>query len=331
MSDECALMSFNWKPTPENWALGLTLLATLFTGMLGVFKTALTELYGVNSFEVTFIKFTLAAIVVGIALFIYDRDSLKLRKWTDLWFIILFSFVNIGFTIAIFLAMETNLGVALSAALQSTNAYFTLILAAIFFKEKITVRKVAAICVGFIGCLFVVNIVTGNLTVDPLGIFLSILSAIGVSVFWLGTKYAGTQGYSPGGTLFWFCLVSAILALLLPQTRIDVIINTVTGGAWTWFCIIGIGIIATMIPKFMIIQSFQLADAGKVSVVLAFDMVTSAIYGAAFLGESITVFSFIGIFLIIFSISMIELKYFDKWFGDNEHGGGPPAENKESG
>lgn len=308
----------------ENKALGMVLIATLFTGLLGIFSQKLKIDHGLNSYDVALIKFVLSVIVVAIVLYFMDKESLKLKRWQDLGFILFFSLVNVGFTVAIYLAMDTNLGAGLSGAIQNTNVYFTLVLAAIFFGEKITKRKVIAMCIGFVGCIFVVNLFNGEIRADTVGVILSVLSAAGVSVFWLGTKYAGTKGYTPGGTMFWMFLVSSLL-LLIPipgGTDVPHIIEVAFSPSNAWLLMIGAGIISTMIPKYMIIAAYQTADAGKVAVVMSFDMVTSAVYAAIFLGENITPWSYFGILLIIVSIALIELRYFDKFFGEEPKGSG---------
>lgn len=298
--------------TYENWALGLVVIATLLTGLLGVFKTFLTNV-GINDVEVTFIKFFIATIVMGAVLAIKDPESLKLKRWQDLGFLTFFALVNIGFTVAIFYAMDL-IGVGLSSALQGTSAYFVLGLAAVFFHEKITLKKLLAVCIGFIGCLFVVNLFGSENLIDPLGILLAVGSAFGIAVFWLGCKYAGKKGYTPGGTIFYLYLISVVILVFMPDNDIGKVVDITINTDMAWFYIIGAGIVATMIPKYMVTEAYQTADAGKVAVCESFDMVTSVFFGALFLGETVLPVSIVGVFLIVFSIAMLELKSFDRLF-----------------
>lgn len=289
-------------------AILLALLATVFTGMYVPIVNVLSDNNRFNSVEIAAIRAIVCVLVVGIVLLIFSRESFKIDK-RDIWIFVVFGLAQLAYGIFGIAAINQQVGGlngALGSALQSTSPYFTIVLAYFMFKERITLNKVVAICIGFIGCLLATGLFSGSIEAKVLGIVLAILSAIFVAIFNIGSKYVGDRGYSTETTLFYFYLVNAIV--LLPYAIFKGTFSTAANsGTDVWMAILAIGIISTAIPQFLTIKAFQIGDTGKVSVVLMFDIVTSAIICWLVLGQTLGIVEIIGLLLVILSLIIIEL------------------------
>ena len=79
--------------------------------------------------------------------------------------LILSSTENITFFFA-----QGTASLCLATLLQMTAPYFVMVLSLILFREKITMPKLIAMCVGSIGCVLVTGILFGEVNAKTEGI-----------------------------------------------------------------------------------------------------------------------------------------------------------------
>lgn len=305
-------------------ALLIVFIGTFFSGSLGIFNDFLKKA-GMETYDIAFTKFAVAALFFGIYMLIADRKSFKINKAKDLWLFAFVAIANIALSIFLFESLKT-VSVAIATAIQEISPYFTIIIAYFIFKEKITLRKIFAIFLAFGGCVIMCMFPAGGAgsNIDIMGLILALLSALCVSIFFLGSKALGERGYNASTTFFYvFALSAALMAITAPVSGIGLDFGRMADAISSdivpvTFYVIAIGVISTLIPKFMFIKGYQMGDAGRVSVVIMFDLVTSALFAWLFLDEGITMMMAIGMLMILISVAVIELKYFDDYFPNDK-------------
>jgi uncharacterized membrane protein len=128
-------------------AILLVALGCSLFGFLGVCTRHFFAL-GLNSFDISFIRQSLTAAALFVIIILTDRKVLSVDR-KDILFLVAFGAVKLLSDIALFKAQE-NTTLALSALLQMTFPYYTLILSLFIFHEKITSRKLMAMFVAFL-------------------------------------------------------------------------------------------------------------------------------------------------------------------------------------
>ena len=109
---------------------------------------------GLNNITVFFSRVLIASIILFFFLLIYNRSLLKIRL-KDIWIFILTGGVgSLGLNIC-YNESILNLSLSLAAVLLSLMPVYVVIIAAIFFKEKITFKKIICMILAIAGCVLV--------------------------------------------------------------------------------------------------------------------------------------------------------------------------------
>ncbi|MBE7016249.1 MAG: DMT family transporter, partial [Ruminococcaceae bacterium] len=134
--------------------ISLLLAATLW-GLTGIFVRNLTQM-GLSTFDMIFFRSSVTAISMLIFLLITDRSKLKIdiRDWWYFFGTGILSFLLFGFC---YFYTIKNASMSLAAILLYTSPFFVIIMARIFFKEKITAGKVIGLLLAVIGCFLICN------------------------------------------------------------------------------------------------------------------------------------------------------------------------------
>jgi drug/metabolite transporter (DMT)-like permease len=181
------------------------------------------------------------------------------------------------------------------ATLNATTPIFTLLLAAVFLKEEITVRKIAGICLGIIG---VVVLVGWNSHPQPAGSFkgiaLCLLAAVAYASANIYTrinfKNLGALQIVTGQMLF-SSLVLLPVALPL-SVNIHLTVNTVA-------IILCLALLSTVAGYLLYFQLVQSAGPVKASLVTFIIPVFSFCWSSLFLNEPVTGNALVSFLLIV--------------------------------
>ena len=173
-------------------------------------------------------------------------------------------------------------------ALEFTTPIWTLILAALILGEKITVVRVAAVILGFVGVLIILR--PG---LSPVGIpqVSALLSALGFafSTYVMTRRLMRTD--TPLTMLFWMVLIQTPLALL---AGLDAWIWP-TGWTWGWIALVGVG---SLTAHYCMARALSLADANVVVPMDFFRMPLAAIVGWLAYAEIVDIWVLVGAAII---------------------------------
>ncbi len=147
-----------WNPSlylrtlsTQNKAISYTLISIFFFSFMGIFIRKSCE--NIHIFEVIFFRNLLACIIIIPLMYSSGLAALKMyRPGLLIWRAI---FVSVGM-FAGFSAL-TLIPLAQATAISFTTPIFVTILAIFLFGEVIKFRRIAAILVGFIGMLIIVQ------------------------------------------------------------------------------------------------------------------------------------------------------------------------------
>lgn len=178
------------KPAPKSHMGHLMIAAAgAFWGTLGTFAQILMT-RGFSVEMVSLLRLAIGCLILGgiVAftnpkLLVIDRRGLYLTAAIGL-------VSQAGYNLLYFNAIR-HIGIAMSAVLLYTAPFFLLLWSVLFFGERLTIQKIAAIALCFLGCAIAVT--GGNLAVihlSTIGIILGILSAISFSLMSAISKHA---------------------------------------------------------------------------------------------------------------------------------------------
>lgn len=281
-------------------------LSGIMWGSAGIFVRTLTNL-GMDAYTVVGTRVIVAVLLILIWLGIFDRSYLKI-KLKDAWIFVITGLIgmfaiNLCYNFAI-----RELTLSLAAVLLSMSPIFVLIMAAIFFKEKITKRKLLCVILALTGCILVSGIFESGsgMQWSVRGIFLGLLSAFFYAIYSLISKVAMKRGYHAFTITFYSLL--AVVVVVFPlmdwKTTFEIVQD---GGIGMIVFMILHSMCASVLSYILFTVSLKYIDAGKASILAACEPIAAMIFGIIFFSEIPTLLSLGGLILSIAAITMMTL------------------------
>ena len=236
------LLSFRTLPS-QNKAIAYTLISIFFFSFMGIFIRKSSE--NIHIMEVIFFRNLLACLIIipvmsssGLASFKMNRPGLFV--WRAI-------FVSIGMFSGF--SAITLIPLAQATAISFTTPIFVTILAIFIFREVIKFRRVAAIFVGFIGMLIIVQPGVGSIS---LGIILAFIGAFFHSINLLIVKKL-TANESANAIVVWMVI------MLVPISFVPAIFVWEWPSALTWLYLWCLAFCGTVGHSFFT-RAYSLAD-----------------------------------------------------------------------
>ena len=236
------LLSFRTLPS-QNKAIAYTLISIFFFSFMGIFIRKSSE--NIHIMEVIFFRNLLACLIIipvmcssGLASFKMNRPGLFV--WRAI-------FVSIGMFSGF--SAITLIPLTQATAISFTTPIFVTILAVFLLGEVIKFRRVAAIFVGFIGMLIIVQPGVGSIS---LGIILAFIGAFFHSINLLIVKKL-TANESANAIVVWMVI------MLVPISFVPAIFVWEWPSALTWLYLWCLAFCGTVGHSFFT-RAYSLAD-----------------------------------------------------------------------
>ena len=282
----------------------LPILSGIFWGGGGIFIRRLMEL-NINSFTVVSSRVIVASIIFFICVFLYDRSLIKI-KLKDLWIFVSAGILGIlGLNICYNEAVK-QLSLSLSAVLLSLSPIFVLIFANIFFKEKITVKKIVCMILALLGCFFASGVLETNETMHwtYFGIFIGFMGAFFYGLYSIFSKLAIIKNYNTL-TVTLYALIS-IAIISLPFTDWKALSNVVVeNGSGMLVFMLFHSLCTSVFPYAFFTIALGYMDAGKASILASGEPIAAMIFGVFFYHEIPTLLSVIGVLLTLTALTLL--------------------------
>ena len=206
--------------------------------------------------------------------------------------------ISIQFLRSIFLFLSTVfffyaisiISMAKALALAFVSPLIVTLLSSLLLKEKVGVHRWAAVFVGFIGALIIIQ--PGFIKIN-----LATLAGLGTGIayaFYIISTRKLSSIDNPFLTLIFTGLFGAIIiSLIVPFFWVTPNLNQ-------WLLMIGLAAVGTF-GHFCLIMSLNLAEASKLSPLTYFEIINNILIGYFFFGDFPNKWLWIGLFFIISS------------------------------
>jgi drug/metabolite transporter (DMT)-like permease len=276
--------------------------AAALWGCIGIFLKLLTAA-GLGTMQAVAVRVILAAVLYAAFLLITDRKALHIRP-RDIWMFIGTGICSlVFFNFCYFSAIKAigNGGLGVAAVLLYTAPVFVMIMSAIFFREKLTPVKIAALVLTFAGCLLVTGVVGSKAAIPTRAILFGLGSGFGYALYSIFGK-AATKRYSSKTITVWSFICGAVA-----------VVPFMFGADWSGlmtargiFGALGISILCCILPYLLYTEGLKSVEPGRASVMATVEPVVAAIIGI-FYGEMPTLLRIAGMALVIGAIALMSL------------------------
>lgn len=187
-----------------------------------------------------------------------------------------------------------------AAVLMYMAPVYVMIFSVVFLKERFSLWKGISVAGMLVGC-FLVSGVVGGLKFHSVGLLLAILSGVSYATYILLAKILIQKGIDPLSTTIYGFLTMAIISSIPARLwEMPELIRQDPGV--TLPLLIGLGVMTFVIPYFLYTLSMKTLPAGTASALAVMEPFSATVYSVVLLHESLTVYSVIGILLILLAV-----------------------------
>ncbi len=274
-------------------------------GSAGIFIRKLSD-FGLNSYTIISSRVLIALIILFIGILILDKSLLKI-KLKDAWGFMASGILGMLGLNFCYNESVNHLSLSLAAVLLSLSPIFVIFIAAILFKEKITLRKISCMLLAILGCVLASGLLENNtgMKLSAIGILIGLLSAFFYALYSVVSKIAMGKGYEALTITFYSLLTLEII--LLPFTDWNILKDFVISAPVnnSIFMLLH-SVFTSVLPYVLYTVSLSYIEAGKTSILAAGgEPISAMLLGMLFFSEVPTILSLIGLILTIVALSLL--------------------------
>ena len=254
------------------------------------------EASGLTRPTLLFFRFTIGAIVVWSALWV--RGEATVLEGRELRAGVVLGVIYGGLSLAYFAGLSF-LTASLTGILFFTYPMYVFVLSAVFLKENVTLPRLGALGLAFVGVVLVIGI--DSLRVHPMGVFFMTLAAIGYSIYTVGGRAMGASTNPRILTAHLLVVTTAVIGLRWAQTGVAFPRTT-----FHWAIVLGIGTVGTGIPLLCYYEGLKRIEAIRVSILGTAEPVVTVVLGVTILGDTLAPTTIVGGVLVIGGVTIIQ-------------------------
>ena len=268
-------------------------------GLIGLFTRTLGEL-GVGVFQRVTIRNLGALIVMTLVFALARREVFRIKARHLPLFMGSGLFSVQGMTLCLFLCQQ-ECSLAVSGILLYLAPSFVVLMGAVLWKAPITKKKVAALCLAFMGCVLVSGIMGGELTISVLGLVAGIASGFCYATYTVFAHYV-MDHYDSLTMTYWTFVFAGLGSLLFWDTQVMTAVFTSGGGIVN---ALGLIVIATVLPYLLYTKGLEGVESGKASIMANVEPVVGALVGVFVFGEVLSIWVILGVVCMLGGVMLL--------------------------
>lgn len=254
---------------------------------------------GNNAITLTFLRALLGLPFLYIGMR-KNKTVLKITK-DEFFKFILLSFLGIGITTTSLYSSYNYISVGMATTLHFIYPCVVYFICILFFKEKITKKKLTALVFSSFGIIMLIDKVSYGNTV---GIFLATLSGITYGLFLVYLDKSGFKHMDAFKCTFYISLFNIVGLFVFGKFTGDL---TFALDLSAWLITILISFLTSIFGNAFLQLGVKYCGATTASILCTFEPITSVILGIIFLSEHITIFKFLGCIFIILAVVLLSI------------------------
>lgn len=279
----------------------LPILSGVMWGAAGVFVRTLSD-YGMDSATIVFSRVSLATLMMLALILLADRRWLRFER-CDIWLFIACAVAMLALN-AFYTVSVDAVTLSLAAVLLSLSPVFMLVMTAVLFKERVTVRKVACMAASIVGCVLVSGLLEGGSSLSASGIASGLAAAFFYAVYGILSKKSASKGYTTYTTLFYCLLISTVV--LIPFSDLGAFAGFAAEGVWDTGYLVLHAAVASFLPYILYTTAMARMEGGTASILAAAGEPTAAaVFGAMIYTEIPSPLMLLGMVLAIGSMALM--------------------------
>ncbi len=272
-------------------------------GLMGLFTRGLTA-FGVSSRGAIFLRCGVAAICFGLTILITGPAQFKVKP-KHFWCFFGSGVCSLLFFTYCYFEAITIMDLSTAAILLYTAPTIVMLLSAVFFQEKITPIKLAALVLAFVGCVLVSG-VGGEKGLTLVGLLYGLGAGVGYALYSIFARCALNRGYSSSTVNFYSCLLAALGAACI--WGVGEPVGALVAEPIAILLALAMGGISCYLPYLLYTWGLTGLETGRASVLSSFEPVMATIVGIVVFHEPLTLMSAAGIVAVLGAVVLLNVK-----------------------
>ncbi len=281
----------------------MILLAGILWGTLGV-PTRVLDAQGLSAMQCVIFRAWGASVILIPALFLYDRRLLRIRL-KDIWCFLGTGVCSIVFFNTCYFMAMTMTSLSVAAVLLYTAPIFVVLLSRLLFGESLTGKKLLAMALAFVGCVFVTGIAGGGAALSGRGLLVGLGAGFGYALYSIFGRLALNRGYTSMTVTAYTFLTASIV--MLPFSRPGQIWKAVSAGRQAGMAAAYLVLAGTAAAYLLYTVGLVYVEASKASIMASIEPVVATLTGMILYGERPTAAGAIGIVLVLTAVVLLNL------------------------
>lgn len=289
----------------NKYSLSVILAGTIW-GSMGFWTRTMGSM-GLSTFSVICVRCWFSAIAFALTIFFTDRSRFRVAL-KDFWVFIGTGIISLlFFTLCYFRAMQI-MSLSTAAILLYTSPVFVILISVPCFGERITVKKLSAMVLAFLGCILVSGIGSSS-AISTAGLLIGLGSGLCYGLYSIFSRFALNKGYSSITINFYTCVLAAIGALpfIFGSGSGSEFMIVVSGAKEFWF-IVTASLVSCYLPYMLYTYGLVGLENGKAAIMASIEPVVATVFGFILYDEKLTVMSTLGIVLVLGAIVLLNVK-----------------------
>lgn len=276
------------------------LAAASLWGCIGVFLKLLTAA-GFTSIQGVALRGVVSVLAYGGFLLAAAPGALRIRPGD--WYLFFGTGVCslLFFNWCYFNAISAS-SMSVAAVLLYTSPVFVALMSALFFKERLTPAKLAALAVTFLGCVLVTGLLPlGQRSVGPMTILFGLGAGFGYALYSIIGKFALAK-YSSSTVTFYTLVFCTVFALPMAD---PLSIPARLNGWQAWAGALGIGVLCCTLPYCLYTDGLRHVEAGKAAILATIEPFVATLLGILAYHEAVTPYKLLGMAAILGAVVLL--------------------------
>ena len=270
-------------------------------GCMGILVRSLNSI-GLESMEIVAVRSFVTFACMAAGLLLTDRNAVKIRL-KDLWCFLGTGVFSVVFFNYCYFKTITLTSLSVAAILLYTAPSIVMVLSALLFGEKFTLKKVAALFITFAGCVLVTGGPETARGMTAAGLLTGLGAGAGYALYSIFGRYAINRGYSSLTITLWTFLSASVGVLpFISLSDIGACFAAepkTAGTALFWI------FVTTVAPYILYTLGLSHMETGSASVISSIEPVVATLVGVFLYREVPTVMGVAGVILVIGAIALI--------------------------
>lgn len=277
------------------------LAAGILWGMIGLFNRHLIA-GGFTPQTIVLVRNFGGFLLMTVLFFLMDRSIFRV-KVRHLPIFLGTGVVSVVLFTLLYFSCQEQCSLAVAAILLYTAPAFVMLMSALFFREKVTPRKLIALGAAFLGCVAVSGILSGGLTVTVGGLLMGIGSAFFYALYSIFARLALAH-YQPLTVTYYTFVCAGIASLFVgsPATAVTLLTSSIAMPLLA----LGLVVLCTVAPFVLYTRGLAQMEGGKASILASVEPVAAAVVGILAFGEPLSFGVVVGLICILVSVCILE-------------------------